>query len=73
MREIKFSAWDSEAKKMRDHLDPQVIQAVMFGNDYEGRIKLRQYTGLKDKNGRRSGRKRPMLLNSMTVRKRVEL
>jgi len=52
MREIKFRAWDAEHKKMRGHTDPQTIQAVIFGNDYGGRIEIMQYTGLKDKNGK---------------------
>lgn len=52
MREIKFRAWDIEQKVMRDNPDPQIIQAVIFGNDYNGRVKLIQYTGLKDKNGK---------------------
>lgn len=52
MREIKFRAWDIEQKVMRDNPDPQIIQAVIFGNDYNGRVKLMQYTGLKDKNGK---------------------
>lgn len=51
MREIKFRAWDTLHKKMRSHTDPQVIQAVIFGNDYEGRVIIEQFTGLKDKNG----------------------
>ncbi len=53
MRELKFRAWDTLAKKMRDHnLDPQVIQAVIFGNHYDGRVAIMQFTGLKDKNGK---------------------
>lgn len=52
MREIKFRAWDKEHKKMRGHTDPQTIQAVLFGNDYNGRVVVMQYTGLHDKNGK---------------------
>ena len=51
MREIEFESWDSLYKIMRDHTDPQTIQAVVFSNDYGGRVKIRQYTGMKDRNG----------------------
>ena len=52
MREIKFRAWDSETRRMRSHTDPQTIQAVVFSNDYNGRVIVMQYTGLKDKNNK---------------------
>jgi len=52
MREIKFRAWDTLQEAMRGHTDPQTIQAVVFGNDYGGRVIIQQYTGLKDKNGK---------------------
>lgn len=52
MREIKFRAWDKKHKKMRGHTDPQTIQAVIFHNDYNGRVIPIQYTGLKDMNSK---------------------
>ena len=52
MRTIKFRAWDSLHKVYRDHQDPQTIQAVIFGNDYDGRVIVEQFTGLLDKNGK---------------------
>lgn len=52
MRVIKFRAWDSLHNVYREHQDPQTIQAVVFGNDYDGRVIVEQFTGLLDKNGK---------------------
>lgn len=52
MREIKFRCWNKEHKKMYEQQDPYVIQAVIFGNDYNGVVEVMQYIGLKDKNGK---------------------
>ena len=54
MREIKFRAWDKDEKKMRIfHVD----NAIETGWHYhylleDESVKLQQYTGLKDKNGK---------------------
>jgi len=63
MREIKFRAWDKDAKKFADmcaiHVDGSIMASSQtFGGMYDfvsdemaDRIVLQQYTGLKDKNG----------------------
>lgn len=60
MREIKFRAWEADEKKMYD------LSEMFHGNKFEellyasddivdgkGRITFMQYTGLKDKNGKK--------------------
>ena len=49
MREIKFRAWDFENKQMRTELRASEIGVLVEGG-YKG---LMQFTGLKDKNGKK--------------------
>lgn len=62
MREIKFRVWDKNDNKMYDNyygIDTDQPYISLFGNNInevrwntENNIKLMQYTGLKDKNGK---------------------
>ena len=49
MREIKFRAWDAEAREM---LGPFASGCELAGDGFDSEWILMQYTGLKDKNGR---------------------
>ena len=58
MREIKFRAWNDKSKEMFD-VDVLAINPVMWDSGgtgvslaYQPHIKVMQYTGLKDKNGK---------------------
>lgn len=50
MREIKFRAYSEQDAIMYRPLSLQVI--AQLGHDFSDNIKLMQYTGLKDKNGK---------------------
>ena len=52
MREIKFRVWDSEYKRFRDILLDHSIRRLN-NNDFEDRFVFSQYTGRKDKNGKK--------------------
>ena len=49
MREIKFQAWDLDAEQMYNW---ESIKQLFHEHLEHPRVKVRQYTGLKDKNGR---------------------
>ncbi|XAK55490.1 YopX family protein [Bacillus inaquosorum] len=49
MREIKFQAWDLDAEQMYNW---ESIKQLFHEHLDHPRVKVRQYTGLKDKNGR---------------------
>ncbi|MGG1017370.1 YopX family protein [Bacillus subtilis] len=49
MREIKFQAWDLDAEQMYNW---ESIKQLFHEHLAHPRVKIRQYTGLKDKNGR---------------------
>jgi len=58
MREIKFRAWDNEngcfeeaTHRLMVRLDGQIYNSE-YGDTFEDRYKIMQYTGLKDKNGK---------------------
>lgn len=49
MREIKFQAWDLDAEQMYNW---ESIKQLFHEHLAHPRVKVRQYTGLKDRNGR---------------------
>lgn len=55
MREIKFRAWDGEKMILPGSPNEHLIAAVIFNIPGSGKyefLKIMQYTGLKDKNGK---------------------
>jgi len=62
MREIKFRVWDKDNQKMWDRIDLNFCMKygqIYIDNDYikelgiSKNVELMQYTGLKDKNGKK--------------------
>jgi uncharacterized phage protein (TIGR01671 family) len=55
MREIKFRAWDNDFKKMLLVNDAKFVDGVLIGAkgiNWDSKVIVQQYTGLKDKNGK---------------------
>lgn len=55
MREIKFRAWDTEAKQMILVNDAKFVDGVMIGAkgvNWDNQVVVMQFTGLLDKNGK---------------------
>jgi len=55
MREIKFRAWDHDAKVMVALNDAKFVNGMMIGAkgiNFDNQVIVMQFTGLKDKNGK---------------------
>jgi len=55
MREIKFRAWDTDFKKMLLVNDAKFVDGVLIGAkgiNWDSKVIVQQFTGLKDKNGK---------------------
>ena len=55
MREIKFRAWDNDFKKMLLVNDAKFVDGVLIGAkgiNWDSKVIVQQFTGLKDKNGK---------------------
>ena len=55
MREIKFRVWDNDFKKMLLVNDAKFVDGVLIGAkgiNWDSKVIVQQFTGLKDKNGK---------------------
>ncbi len=53
MREIKFRVWDKTLHKMKNTLTIKQLMEGDFSNTNFGQLVIEQYTGIKDKHGKK--------------------